>query len=137
MKTTLLILFAASAITSGCATTRGAAAPLSSRRGEVHVAGTTGRAVTVGPATIHAYSEFAGGDLFTVPIVTGKDADCAVSGNGQRTRVGLGADRVVSVAIDAGSIACVAARADRTIELLWHVHGEHATSPSVLMAQRP
>ena len=137
MKTTLLILFAASAITSGCATARGAADPPSSRRGEVRVTGTAARAVTVGPATIHAYSEFAGGDVFTVPIVTGGDADCLVNGSRHGAAVKLGADDVVSVAIDAGSVACVAARADRKIELLWHVREDHGTSAAVLMARRP
>ena len=137
MKTTLLILFASFAINAGCATTRNAAVPLSARRGEVRVTGTGARAVTVGPATIHAYSEFAGGDVFTVPVVTGGDADCLVGGNRRGADVKLGADRVVSVAIDANSLACVAARADRKIELLWHVQDGHGTSATVLMAQRP
>ena len=137
MKTTLLILFAASVVTLGCASTGGVTG-LAVRRGEVHVGGNVPRAVVAGPTTIHAYSAFNGGEVYTVPVVSGGDSDCVAPIAANASSVRLGADRVVSVGIAAGSMACLAAKGGRMVELLWHVQDDGGgASTARLLARGP
>jgi hypothetical protein len=95
-------------------------------------------AVRSGPALIHAYSQFTGGDLFVVPAVTGTDTDCAGVGTNRAANQStpIVADRRAVVHVDAGQLACVAVQGERGFELLWHAVEEPAfgSAPSRLAA---
>jgi hypothetical protein len=53
------------------------------------------------------------------------DGDCA-TGKAQ-TATALPADRIETLTVAAGQVACVASTGDRNIELLWHVQGTATT----------
>src|SRR5712671_4167037 len=76
-------------------------------RGDVLVQGPSVKAVVVGPVAIHAYSEFAGGALYTARAVTGTDADC---------RAG-------------------AAEGGRSFELLWHTQKDAPVAAPTMLAR--
>jgi hypothetical protein len=136
MTKTISTLMLASALTLGAATAR-ADAP--ARRGELQVDGPAVKAVVVGPVTIHAYSGYSGGTLYTVPAVTGTDADCR-EGDGQRSgTTDLQADVVVLYSIPAGRVACLTTT--RQLEVLWHARKDAALpnetpAATMMMARR-
>jgi hypothetical protein len=90
-------------------------------RGTVVVRGKGLRAVTTGPAVVHAYSAFSGGAMFVVPSVAGSDADCVTAfTSSTRPPSPLIADRVALISVGPGEIACLATDTERAFELLWH-----------------
>ena len=121
---------AISMLTVGCASSQIGSRSVTELRGRVTVAEPSVRALVTGPADIHAYSEFAGGVLYTVPAVAGDSRDCT---SARRDVVVLDADRVRSIRIEAGSVACLATVTNRRLELLWHGHRLEA-APTTLMA---
>jgi hypothetical protein len=123
-KLLALSTLALSTLTAGCASS------VTELRGRVTLAEPSVRALVTGPADIHAYSEFAGGVLYTVPSVAGDSRDCA---SARRDVVVLDADRVHSIRIQPGSVACLATVTNRRLELLWHGH-RPAAAPATLVA---
>lgn len=128
-------LFAVSALTLsiltvGCASSQIGSHSVTELRGGVTVTEPSVRALVTGPADIHAYSEFAGGVLYTVPAVAGDSRDCALA---RRDLLVLHADRVHSIRIEPGSVACLATVTNRRFELLWHGHRPEA-APATLVA---
>jgi hypothetical protein len=112
----------------GCATARPDAA-LAMRHGSVHVDGPSVRAVAVGPGAIHAYSAFPGGALFVAPAVSGGDADCVQPAAAGAPRLAhLPADRVATLQLRAGQVACLATARPGSFELLWH--GRPSAAPT-------
>jgi hypothetical protein len=96
----------------------------------VQVPAAAAKAVVVGPIAIHAYSEFSGAKLFVADAVTGTDRDCqaAVSKPGATALAG---DKVETLTVRAGQIACVASTGDRHVELLWHT-SKDAPAPTMI-----
>lgn len=92
------------------------------RRGTVEAKGPAVKAVTTGPALIHAYSSFSGGAVFLAPVVVGGDADCseALAKDRNDRPIPLVADRVLYVPIGAGQVACLRTDTERFFELIWH-----------------
>src|SRR4249919_3670707 len=82
------------------------------RRGQVNVQAASTKAVVAGPAVIKVYSQFSGAKVFVA------DADC--SAGSAQTGSALQADRVQTVTVGAGQVACVATTGARNIEILWH-----------------
>jgi hypothetical protein len=121
---------AISMLAVGCASAQIGSHSVTELRGRVTVAEPSVRALVTGPADIHAYSEFAGGVLYTAPAVAGDSRDCT---SARRDVVVLDADRVRSIRIDAGSVACLATVTNRRLELLWHGHRPEA-APATLVA---
>jgi hypothetical protein len=117
---TISKLIAISSLAFGCATGQVGrnAGAVANVRGDVVVSGPTVKAVMVGPADIHAYAAYAGGAIYTVPAVSGGDADCAAARAGVTT---LQADRVHAVRVESGQVACLATAGKGSFELLWHV----------------
>lgn len=104
--------------------------------GAVQVEGQAAKAVVVGPMTIHAFSEFKGGTLYSVKAVTGTDSDCALV-DGRMDTTALPADNVQSFTVGAGRVACIAATTDRNVELLWHAQKDApASNGTTMMARR-
>jgi hypothetical protein len=100
-------------------------------RGQVHVgSGAVAKAVVVGPTAIHAYSAFSGSKLFVVDVVSGTDRDCEAGARGAGSA--LAADRVETLTVRAGQMACVASTGERPIELLWHA--QKGAPASLLLA---
>jgi hypothetical protein len=95
-------------------------------RGTVLTRGPAVKAVRAGPAVIHAYSAFGGGDLYVVPVVTGTDADCTGTATdaAARAQEAIPADRRVTVRVAATELMCLATNAPGNFELLWHAHEE-------------
>ena len=87
-------------------------------RGQVQVPASAAKAVVVGPTAVSAYSQFSGAKLFVVQAVTGADSDCqaAAQKNAGST---LAADKLETLYVGAGQVACVASTGQRHIELLW------------------
>jgi hypothetical protein len=127
-------LFGLSLFVVGCATASNTH-PLAAGAGRaraIEIEGPAPRSVVSGPTTIHAYSTNDGMDLFTVAAATGTDRDCQLA----RARASAGenrlqADRVVTVNVPAGRVACVETTASGTHELLWH-QMESQSEPSLL-----
>jgi hypothetical protein len=124
MKTAASILALVSFVTLGFAGTAHAGEG-AARKGQLNVQPASTKAVVAGPAVIKVYSQFSGAKVFVA------DADCA-SGKAQ-TGTALSADRIETVTVAAGQVACVASTGDRNIELLWHVQSGTA---STLVAKR-
>jgi hypothetical protein len=99
-------------------------------RGQVQVPASAAKAVVVGPTAIHAYSEFSGAKLFVVEAVTGTDTDCQAAAQ-KSLGSALSADKVETLAVGAGQIACVVATGERNIELLWKAQ-KGAPAPTML-----
>lgn len=115
------VIFLVGSGAAGCAT----APARSISRGTVAstVSGTW--AVVEGPRTVHAYSGFGGGELYTAPATTRTNVDCD-SANQSGAAVPLPADTVVSITVSAGQVACLRTNEDRGYELLWHaVEADH------------
>jgi hypothetical protein len=88
-------------------------------RGEVLVKAADAKAVVAGPAVIHVYSGFSGAKVFVADAAAAKDGDCTAAA-GRVVGSALVADRVETISIGAGQVACVASTGTRTIDLLWH-----------------
>ena len=97
---------------TGIAAARGANA----EHGIIKTRGLVTKVVAMGPITLHAYSQFAGGSLYIAPVVTGTDRDC--QGSARETPVG--ADRITAFAVSAGQVACLNTTTKGSFELLWH-----------------
>ena len=100
---------------SGCATS----SPRLPTRGTVLSNSPGNRVIVAGPATVHAYAGFAGGEIYNSPVVTGADADCSSRRQGD-VAIPVPADRVVSIEVPAGAVACLHTWDDGAYELLWH-----------------
>jgi len=124
MKTTLKILSLVSFLSlsfAGVAQAGEGAA----RKGQVNVSAAAAKAVVAGPAVVKVYSGFSGAKVFVA------DGNC---GTAPSTGTTLVADRVETVSVGAGQVACVAATGDRSIELLWHT--QSAAPAATLVANR-
>jgi hypothetical protein len=114
-----------------CATTATASArDLEHLRGDVLTRGPATRVVAVGPIALHAYSEFAGGTLYSAPAVTGTDRDCAQIST--RAALPVPADRITTFVVPQGQVACLATSTRGSFELLWHAVADSAAAPVML-----
>jgi hypothetical protein len=104
-----------------------AAAHAGEGRGQVQVPAAAAKAVVAGPIAIAAYSEFSGAKLFVVDAVTGTDKDCQAAAQ-KNLGSALAGDKVETISVGAGQIACVASTGDRNIELLWKSKGAPAAT---------
>ena len=125
---TIKILALALSLTFGFA----AIAHAGEGRGQVQVPASAAKAVVAGPTAIHAYSEFSGAKLFVVDAKTGTDSDCQAAAQKQLGSA-LSADKVETLSVGAGQVACVVASGNRNIELLWHAAKD---APAPLMYAR-
>jgi hypothetical protein len=116
MKTKLaaVVLLIVGAV-SGCATS----SPRLATRGRVLSESPGSRVIVAGPATVHAYAGFTGGEIYNSLVVTGADADCSRLPHGD-VPIRVPADRVVSIAVPAGAVACLHTWDGGGYELLWH-----------------
>jgi len=103
----------------------------SPQRGVVAVDARAPKAIVAGPVAIHAYTAFSGAAIFVVAAVTGTDRDCA---SGASARAALVADRMHTVSVGAGQIACVATTSARGSELLWHAQ-KSEVAPTLLASR--
>ena len=103
----------------GCASAQVGRNPVADLRGNVVVSGQSVKAVVVGPADLHAYAAFKGGEMYIASAVTGHEPDCAAARTNARA---LEADRVTVMHVEAGQVACLATPSSRGYELLWHAH---------------
>ena len=127
MKTAASILALVSFVALGFAGTAHAGEG-AARKGQVNVQAASTKAVLAGPAVVKVYSLIAGAKVFVA------DGDCA-SGKAPTGTV-LPADRIETLTVAAGQVACVASTGDRNIELLWHVQSGTPVSGSALVAKR-
>jgi hypothetical protein len=108
-------------------------------RGVVDADGPAVRAVTAGPVVIHAFSQFGGGAMFTVPAATGTDADCTTARAGRSAHEEpIAPDRRLVFTAAAGETVCLATSTRRRFELLWHAVREpraQANDPMVAAAR--
>ena len=88
-------------------------------RGDVEVPVAAAKVIVAGPVAIHAYSAFSGAKLFVIAAGAASDGDCQAAAP---TTAGttLSADKVETLSVGAGQVACVASTGARQIELLWH-----------------
>jgi len=131
MKTTIKILSLVSFLSLGFAGVAHAGEG-AARRGQVSVQATAAKAVVAGPAVVKMYSGFSGAQVFVAAASSGTDADCAAAGRTAGTT--LPADRVETVTVAAGQVACVASTGERKIELLWRA--QPGASATALVAKR-
>lgn len=115
----------------GCASTQVGRNPVADLRGHVVVSGPSVKAVVVGPADLHAYAAFKGGEMYTASGVAGHDGDCAAAHTNARA---LEADRVAVIHVAAGQVACLATPNARGYELLWHAHVPKSEAITVALA---
>jgi hypothetical protein len=107
----------------GCASTQVGQSPVADMRGNLAVTGRAEKAIVVGPADLHAYTGFKGGEVYTVPAIAGRDADCAAPHAGGRA---IEADRTMVLHVAAGQVACVATSNARGLEVVWHARASKA-----------
>lgn len=111
-------------LTVGCGSREFASrAETASRRGVVVVSGPSVRAVTAGPAIIHAFSANKGGGVYFVPVATGTDADCRANARDDipgRSRAVIQADHRFVFSVTEGELACLTTEGRGRFELLWH-----------------
>jgi hypothetical protein len=103
-------------------------------RGQVQVPKAAAKAVVVGPTAISAYSEFSGAKLFVASVVTGTDSDCQAAAQ-QNLGSALAGDKVQTLSVGAGQIACVASTGARNIELLWKTQKAAAAAQTMLASR--
>ena len=103
------------------------------RRGQVSVQATAAKAVVAGPAVVKVYSGFSGAKIFVADAGAATDGACTVAA-GRAAGSALIADRVETISVAAGQVACVAGTGERNIELLWHAVSN--TQPTALVAKR-
>ena len=125
MKTTTMILSLLTFLSFGFAGTAHAGEG-AARRGQVNVQAAAAKAVVAGPVVVKMYSGFSGAKVFVADAASGTDADCEA---GRAPRTMLQADRIETVTVAAGQVACVAS--ERKIELLWHAQPGASASPVV------
>ncbi|HEY7371652.1 MAG TPA: hypothetical protein VIF57_05685 [Polyangia bacterium] len=89
------------------------------RRGQVNVQAAAAKAVVAGPAVLHVYSGFSGAKVFVADAAAATDGACTAAA-GRASSAALVADRVETISVGAGQVACVAGTGERDIELLWH-----------------
>ena len=130
MKTTMKILSLVSFLSLGFAGVAHAGEG-AARKGQVNVQAAAAKAVVAGPAVVKMYSGFSGATLFVAAAASGTDADCATSRAAGTT---LQADRVMTVSVGAGQVACVSSTGERKIELLWHA--QPGSSAPAVVAQK-
>jgi hypothetical protein len=87
-------------------------------------------AIVEGPRTVHAYAGFSGGELYNARATTGTNVDCDAA-NQTGGAVPLPADKVVSITVAAGQVACLRTTGERDYELLWHAV-EHRRGPALV-----
>lgn len=134
IRTIAKLLIISSLTAFGCASTQVGPNSVATLRGHIVVDGPSTKAVVVGPAEIHGYSAFAGGEIYTVPAVSGSDRDCGSARTGLTT---LQADRVHAIRIEAGQVACLATVKRGSFEFLWHerqLNGASKTEPMSVAA---
>ena len=100
-----------------------------SDRGSVVTKGPAAKVVAVGPMTIHAYSGFPGGSLYTARAVTGTDRDCQVPAAGAAR---VDAERITTFVVAEGQVACLATTTKGSFELLWHAVAQPAPAQQML-----
>jgi hypothetical protein len=122
MKTTMKILSLVSFLSLSFAGVAHAGEG-AARHGQVNVQAAAAKAVVAGPAVVKVYSGFSGAKVFVA------DGDCATAT--RQTATALVADRVETVSVGAGQVACVASSGNRAIELMWR-----AQPAATLVAQR-
>jgi len=122
MKTTLKILSLVSFLSFGFA----GIAHAGEGRGQVNVQAAAAKPVVAGPAVVKVYSGFSGAKVFVA------EGDCAAAN--QTAATALTKDRVQTVNVGAGQVACVAATGERSIELMWHA--QPATPAAAIVANR-
>jgi hypothetical protein len=103
----------------GCASAQVGRNPVADLRGNVVASAQSVKAVVVGPADLHAYAAFKGGEMYLASAGAGHDRDCAAARTSARA---LEADRVTVMHVEAGQVACLATPNSRGYELLWHAH---------------
>jgi hypothetical protein len=130
MTTTMKILSLVSFLSIGFAGVAHAGEG-AARRGQVNVQAAAAKTVVAGPAVVKMYSGFSGAQVFVAAAASGTDADCEA---GRTAGTTLAAERVETVTVAAGQVACVASTGARKIELLWHA--QPGTSSSTLVARR-
>jgi hypothetical protein len=131
MKTNSMILALVSALSlAGASRVAHAQEGSAPKRGTVEVQASAAKAIVAGPVAIHAYSAFSGAKVFVVASVSGTDRDCAGARAGAATS--LTADRVQTVTVGAGQIACVETSAAHGSEMLWHTQQDRAGSPVMI-----
>jgi hypothetical protein len=108
----------------------GIASAANSERGIVEARGPVAKVVAAGPIALHAYSQFAGGSLYTAPAVTGTDRDCQGS---SAATTPVQADRVATFAVGEGQVACLETTTKGSFELLWHAVSQPV--PVVVLAK--
>lgn len=114
MKTSRIL-----ALAFGYCLCRTAVAHAGDDRGHVQVPVTAAKAVVAGPVAIHAYSAFSGAKLFVIAAGAARDGACQAAAP-TTAGTALPADKVETLAVGAGQVACVASTGPRQIELLWH-----------------
>jgi hypothetical protein len=133
---TISILYLLSSLSVGCAGAQHGRSgePAAPRRGFIAASGGASvKAVVSGPIAIHVYSEFAGGRVFIAERTTGKDSDCQAAAGREQSGQALPADRVQSITVGPGQIACLATSGRRAFEMLWHAQNDGAAA--VVLAQ--
>lgn len=115
----------------GCASTQVGRSPVADMRGDVVVSGPSIKAVVVGPADLHVYAAFKGGEMYTAYAVAGHDGDCTSAHTNARA---LEADRITVMHVAAGQVACLATPNARGYELLWHAHVPESRAITVAAA---
>jgi len=96
------------------------------RRGQVNVQADAAKTVVAGPAVVKVYSGFSGAKVFVA------QGDCAAANPAAATT--LVRDRVETISVAAGQVACVASTGERSIELMWHA--QSAAPAATLVASR-
>ena len=134
MKTNKMILALVSALSfAGTARVAHAQEGSAPKRGTVEVKTDGAKAVVAGPVAIHAYSGFSGAKMYVVAAVSGTDQDCA----GPRSAsTSLAADRVQTLTVGAGQVACVETSAAHGSEILWHVQSDRPAASETMIASR-
>jgi hypothetical protein len=103
------------------------------RRGQVNVQASASKAVVAGPVVAKVYSGFSGAKVFVADAASGTDADCAAAA-GRAAGTTLAADRIETISVGAGQVACVASTGEKTIELLWKA--QSGSPAPAMLAQR-
>ena len=122
MKTTLKILSLVSFLSFGFA----GIAHAGEGRGQVNVQAAAAKPVVAGPAVVKVYSGFSGAKVFVA------EGDCATANQAAATP--LTRDRVETLNVGAGQVACVATTGAQSVELMWHA--QPAAPAAAIVAQR-
>jgi hypothetical protein len=125
MKTTMKILSLVSFLSLGFAGVAHAGEG-AARRGQVNVQAAATQAVVAGPAIVKVFSGFAGANVFVA------DGNCATGARDAGTV--LTADRIQTVNVGAGQVACVASTGEKAIELVWRA--QSAAPAAAVIARR-